>query len=424
MRAMTATMLLLAGLGTGCLSEKGRNVTGDTEVTDTSGDTSGDTGSDSTADTRADVPDTDLCANVACDDGDPCTFDRCDPATGQCEFLGVPGDVPASGCVSDAECEDGDPCTANACVGLGCGAGSYCVSDPIPGCNDCAAGCSDNDPCTSDSCRDGQCLHDFAEGCMAECVAGTTYSIPEIRSQFQVFADPIKTTGELYFSDLGRSCDDGPTCDCVGHPGLRDGGFDLVLTDSANSTGSSNTWQCRSTGCIDVTPTCQPAKVRVAYRVWGRGLFDYELFAAGTPGDAAVPARAIAGIAVQDYCLETKDRSLVGEYDGMIQVAGYTFEFKAQISDGDNGKLRLRYDNGSCNGCPGNLFLDDLDAPLTVGDGWVEFDATLPSLTGQAVETVRLYSNRSTLQGSYGQTDGVVPFIALPPGGTMVLTRL
>jgi len=419
MRAMmgTATTMLLVigpmGLGAGCLSEQGRRV-----LDGEDGDAS-DTTSDSTSDTRVDAPDTDLCANANCDDGDPCTFDQCDPATGQCSSIGVPGDVPARGCFNDADCDDGDPCTVNTCVGLGCGAGSFCSIDIVPGCNDCTTGCSDGDPCTRDSCRDGQCLHDFHDGCLAGCVAGTTYSIADIRTSPGLTVDPLKTSGELYFHDTMRSCNDGPTCDCSGYPGLRDGGFDLVVTDSANSGASE--WQCKSMGCDQPIPTCQPALVQVPYRVWGHPLYNNQLFQSG---DAAAPARLITGLSVVDFCLETEGTSLVGQYNGVVQVGGYSLTFLARISVGGDGRLRLRYGRGECESCPNALLLNELEAPLTVGDGWVEFDAPLPTLAGQVAQTVRLYSNRNTLRGAYGNRDGVVPFIALPPGGTFELTRL
>lgn len=68
---------------------------------------------------------------VVCDDGDDCTADSCDPATGQCLFdatinLGEP-------------CDDGSVCTeGDACADLGC------VGDPVD--------CVDDNECTEDSC--------------------------------------------------------------------------------------------------------------------------------------------------------------------------------------------------------------------------------------------------------------------------------
>lgn len=141
--------------------------------------------------------------DLDCDDHDPCTLDRCDPATGGCAHTasGVAG---CPGCTSEAQCRDDDPCTLDACVGgqcvrafdpsqPGCGPectfaadcadGDPCTSevcesglcrrftDPtLPGCGGCtnANDCRDGDPCTTDRCQGGECTHetDFtAPGC-------------------------------------------------------------------------------------------------------------------------------------------------------------------------------------------------------------------------------------------------------------------
>ena len=74
------------------------------------------------------------CTSVDCDDGDPCTVDTCDPA---------------SGCVhTPVDCDDGDPCTVDTC-------------DPISGCVHTPIDCDDGDPCTVDTCDPvtGGCVH-------------------------------------------------------------------------------------------------------------------------------------------------------------------------------------------------------------------------------------------------------------------------
>jgi hypothetical protein len=57
----------------------------------------------------------DPCGDGACDDGDPCTVDRCDPATGGCRRTPV-----ANCCHTAAECDDGDACTDDSCVANQC----------------------------------------------------------------------------------------------------------------------------------------------------------------------------------------------------------------------------------------------------------------------------------------------------------------
>lgn len=69
-----------------------------------------------------------------CDDGDPCTADACDAATG-CVHTRVPGC-----CGADADC--GDPCAGHACTGGTCAQGA-------------PPSCDDGDACTTDTCIGG-----------------------------------------------------------------------------------------------------------------------------------------------------------------------------------------------------------------------------------------------------------------------------
>jgi hypothetical protein len=69
--------------------------------------------------------------SVVCDDGNECTDDGCNPATG-CTFLAIAG-----------ECDDSDECTSNdMCID------GKCTGGPGPDCND-------NNECTDDSCDSG-----------------------------------------------------------------------------------------------------------------------------------------------------------------------------------------------------------------------------------------------------------------------------
>ena len=72
-----------------------------------------------------------------CDDGNACTADSCDPATG-CSHAAM-------------DCNDNDACTSDTC-------------DPATGCSHAAVDCNDNDACTTDSC-------DHVTGCVNEPVA-------------------------------------------------------------------------------------------------------------------------------------------------------------------------------------------------------------------------------------------------------------
>jgi len=132
-----------------------------------------------------------------CDDGNPCTADRCDPDTGECRFEPVE-DLP---CDDQDPCTTGDRCLQGACVPRGplfCGDGNPCTDDlctSLLGCvhlpvdrpcaladpRPCTAGgtcregrcepvdrdCDDGDPCTDDDCdpANGACRHRAIPGC-------------------------------------------------------------------------------------------------------------------------------------------------------------------------------------------------------------------------------------------------------------------
>jgi hypothetical protein len=134
-------------------------------------------------------PQVSACAPGVCDDGDPCTIDRCDPISGRCLHLAEACDDdnpctsdtcdPADGTCTHAPviCDDGNACTEDACDeaygtcrftpvpdGAGCDDGSACtVRDTCLG-GVCAGvpqvACDDGDPCTVDTCdpATGQCV--------------------------------------------------------------------------------------------------------------------------------------------------------------------------------------------------------------------------------------------------------------------------
>jgi hypothetical protein len=93
---------------------------------------------------------------LACDDGNACTADACDPALGQCRFEAV---ADGASCDDLSACTAGDACVAGACTGgvpTACDDGDPCTLD---GCDastgECAFApnaCDDGNPCTADSC--------------------------------------------------------------------------------------------------------------------------------------------------------------------------------------------------------------------------------------------------------------------------------
>ena len=96
----------------------------------------------------------------ACDDGDPCTLETCDVATG-CK-------TPTRSCDDGNACTEGDKCDKGACVVTNktCNDANDCTDDscnPATGCvfTNNSAACPDSDPCTeAETCKAGKCTTD------------------------------------------------------------------------------------------------------------------------------------------------------------------------------------------------------------------------------------------------------------------------
>ncbi|MBM4395055.1 MAG: hypothetical protein FJ087_05140 [Deltaproteobacteria bacterium] len=115
---------------------------------------------------------------VSCDDGLACTVDSCDPLKG-CSHLAVDGD-----------CDDGFACTTDVCDPL-----AGCVSTPED------SACTDSDPCTDDVCSpsDG-CVHplnaapcDDGDPCTVgdACSQGACAPGPAPPDQWQISTTPM-----------------------------------------------------------------------------------------------------------------------------------------------------------------------------------------------------------------------------------------
>src|SRR5262249_51946526 len=115
---------------------------------------------------------------LVCDDGNACTTDSCDPATG-CVHAAVAGCAP---CAAAPDCNDGNRCTTDACVGgrcahtaladgTACDDGLFCNGVETCRGGVCTSGtpvrCDDGSPCTVDTCDEGRraCTHAAVAGC-------------------------------------------------------------------------------------------------------------------------------------------------------------------------------------------------------------------------------------------------------------------
>lgn len=141
-----------------------------------------------------------------CDDGNPCTADTCDPATGCAHVAQGQGEI---------ECDDGDPCTEldrchdGVCQGATappCDDGNPCTHDycdPARGCvYDPAGGyCeADGDVCTEDICTGGECR---ATGGLRYCPDDGNPCTADI-------CDP--SSGCAHVPQDSIPCDDGDVC--------------------------------------------------------------------------------------------------------------------------------------------------------------------------------------------------------------------
>lgn len=146
---------------------------------------------DGNACTRDDVCLEGLCrpgAYVVCNDGNRCTADQCNPTTGECEFTPT-----ISVCDDGDPCTDPDQCQNGKCVGVpkdcddhdpctadSCQPGTGCVHPVIPGCKPCAIDpdCHDGNPCTKDLCVGGDCKYEALNG--IPCHDGNACTISDV----------------------------------------------------------------------------------------------------------------------------------------------------------------------------------------------------------------------------------------------------
>jgi hypothetical protein len=200
---------------------------------------------------------------ATCADGNPCTDDGCDPASG-CVFLPnsatcndnnacTQGDTCANGvCKPSAPspCDDGNPCTSEACDAHGgcssgdntapCQDGSVCTQNDacaggacIPG---SALACADGNPCTDDGC-------DALTGCThaansAEC---TDQSVCTLGDTCQNGA---------CLPGAATTCDDGNACttdSCSPTAGCQTTANQLACSDSNVCSGGD---ACQNGSCI------------------------------------------------------------------------------------------------------------------------------------------------------------------------------
>ena len=145
-------------------------------------------------------------AQVACDDGAPCTADACDPDTGKCGHVALVG---AATCNDGNVCTQADVCVGGTCTGAGtaCSDGKACTWDachPKQGCVHVAATgppCDDGNACTwGDACSGGVCL----AAAPKVCPAGPACTVAQCQA-------PAGTCTSKLATD-GAACEDSDAC--------------------------------------------------------------------------------------------------------------------------------------------------------------------------------------------------------------------
>lgn len=251
----------------------------------------------------------DICADgqcapgvmLECDDGNPCTYDACDPETGQCTaapgFDGYPcddgnlctfGSLCADGLCAGGkglDCDDGNPCSDEGCdpeAGcvfstntLLCDDGNACTSEDICVGGECVPGegvdCDDGNACTDDSCNESAgCIFepnsdpcDDGNACtvMGLCAAGWCVSAEmlECNDGNPCTDDSCDPDSGCLFHTNTQPCNDGDVCttgdecsggECLGEESLvcDDG---RVCTDDSCDPSAGCQFEPNSAGCSD-----------------------------------------------------------------------------------------------------------------------------------------------------------------------------
>ncbi len=179
---------------------------------------------------------------VVCDNTNPCSKVSCEVASGKCVGKSAQDGVP---CDDGTVCTQADHCQVGECIGkiVNCDDNNTCTAnscDKVTGCsatNLDGAGCDDDNPCTvSDLCKGGLCQKGIAKVCDsgASCVAGTCNLI----------------SGKCDYKNkaAGAPCNDGDACS--DSDACSDGACQGKALNCDDGNPCSNDSCDAATGCV------------------------------------------------------------------------------------------------------------------------------------------------------------------------------
>lgn len=386
--------LLLVPLS-GCPSTPGSDTAAPDETVEGNDTPDGDD-AELTSELETDDPDTDVAAcPLGCDDGNPCTDDRCG------EF----------GCVSVPNllgCDDGDPCTSNDRC-----AGGLCAGLVLS--------CDDDNTCTTDSCIEGRCDHaprtgpcDDNDACTVSdtCLEGICTGQPlECPATACEVATCSPRTG-CSLSPRDGECDDGNACtrDDTCHEGRCRG--DLTRCDDGNPC--TDDYCDPANGCVH-QPNARPCDD-------GDGCTGPDLCEAGIcqPGPRTDCCNEPADCPTPDACHIAECR------EGLcVNMPRCVDSDPCTLDECDHGECQNR--PWALDFIDGPKLLDDFEGTL---DDWVFSSDNMevtwsPSAAWSATGTTSLYLGNPT-SGTYdhGPVSATATRSTLIPPGEIALTLM
>ncbi len=197
-------------------------------------------------------------AAIDCNDGNPCTDDGCDPASG-CTHANN-----AAGCNDGDACTTGDHCQGGACIGgppPACDDGNPCTDDgcdPASGCvyTPNTAACDDGNACTTgDHCSGSQCLPGTAVDCSDGNPCTDDGCNPASGCTHANNTNPCSDNDACTVNDRCKAgvCVGGPAPNCNdGNPCTDDG-----CDPSTGCTHANNTVTCNDGNACTTGDHCQ-----------------------------------------------------------------------------------------------------------------------------------------------------------------------